>query len=124
MIIHSLEDRLERLGMLVLERLATLVLEKKGHDKNNDCFSKAYQKYQKSLIVFLYKNGKIFIKKNYKFQLIKGKESLVRFETILWIARINRSDKGGTEHPQVSNESLNVLQLKEMPKKPLCVQMP
>lgn len=60
MIIHSLEDRLERLGMLVLERLATLVLEKKGHHKNNDCFSKAYQK---SLIVFLYKNGKIFIKK-------------------------------------------------------------
>lgn len=124
MIIHSLEDRLERLGMLVLERLATLVLEKKRHDKNNDCFSKAYQKYQKSLIVFLYKNGKIFIKKNYKFQLIKGKENLVRFETILWIARINRSDKGGTEHAQVSNESLNVLQLKEMPKKPLCVQMP
>lgn len=63
MMIHSLEDRLERLGMLALERLATLVLEKKGHDKNNDCFSKAHQKYQKSLIVFLYENGKIFIKK-------------------------------------------------------------
>lgn len=38
MITHSLEKRLETLGMLALERLATLLLERKGHDKNNDCF--------------------------------------------------------------------------------------
>lgn len=35
---HSLEERLQRLGTLALERLAMLVLERRGHDKNNDCF--------------------------------------------------------------------------------------
>lgn len=41
-------------------------------------FSRAYQK---SLIVFIYKNGNIFIKKKDEFKLIKGKANLVRFDT-------------------------------------------
>lgn len=38
MIMQCLEESLERLGMLALKRLAMLVWERRGHDKNDDCF--------------------------------------------------------------------------------------
>lgn len=68
---QCLEESLERLGMLALKRLATLVWERRGHEKNNDCFIQAHQK---SLIVGLYKGGQIFVIKMTSSNSEKGKQ--------------------------------------------------